>query len=111
MWLRIKTTFRSLPRWQYAVLAIILGTLFLTLFGPHLGPYSSVSASPSDRLLPPSAGTISFAGKPLGGDDAPRGCGPAVARHLPGESHQLDGRLEILRGCPASEIDLQVDCL
>jgi peptide/nickel transport system permease protein len=55
MWLRIKTTFRSLPRWQYAVLAIILGTLFLTVFGPHLGAYSSISASPSDRLLPPSA--------------------------------------------------------
>jgi peptide/nickel transport system permease protein len=53
--MRIKSTLRTLPAWQYGVLAIILLTLFLTLFGPHLGAYSSTAASPSDRLLPPSA--------------------------------------------------------
>ena len=53
--MRIKATLRNLPAWQWGVLAIILGTLFLTLFGPYLGPYSATGASPSDRLLPPSA--------------------------------------------------------
>jgi peptide/nickel transport system permease protein len=53
--MRIKATLRNLPAWQYGVLAIIAGTLFLTLFGPHLGAYSSTAASPGDRLLPPSA--------------------------------------------------------
>jgi peptide/nickel transport system permease protein len=55
MWRRIQSTLRRLPKWQYGVLAMILVTLFLTVFGPYLGPYSSIAASSNDRLLPPSA--------------------------------------------------------
>jgi ABC-type dipeptide/oligopeptide/nickel transport system ATPase component/ABC-type dipeptide/oligopeptide/nickel transport system permease subunit len=55
MWRRLKSTLRELPKWQIVVLFIFAGTIFLTLFGPYLGPYSSVSATAGDRLLPPSA--------------------------------------------------------
>src|SRR5262245_54586473 len=52
---RIAATLRRLPKWQMVVLGIFLGTVFLTVFGPYLGPYSSTTASPGDRLMPPSA--------------------------------------------------------
>jgi ABC-type dipeptide/oligopeptide/nickel transport system ATPase component/ABC-type dipeptide/oligopeptide/nickel transport system permease subunit len=55
MWARLKSTLRELPAWQIAALAIFVGAIFLTLFGPYIGPYSPVTASPADRLLPPSA--------------------------------------------------------
>lgn len=55
MWSRMKSTLRDLPVWQKVVLVIFAGTIFLTVFGPYLGPYSAVTASPADRLLPPSA--------------------------------------------------------
>ncbi len=55
MWNRIKATYSVLPAWQVVVLAIFLGMIFLTAFGPYITPYSSIAASPGDRLLPPSA--------------------------------------------------------
>ncbi|MEJ8573522.1 dipeptide/oligopeptide/nickel ABC transporter permease/ATP-binding protein [Microbaculum marinum] len=51
----MKSTLRDLPVWQKVVLVIFAGTIFLTVFGPHIGPYSATTASPADRLMPPSA--------------------------------------------------------
>ncbi|MDP6474032.1 MAG: dipeptide/oligopeptide/nickel ABC transporter permease/ATP-binding protein [Alphaproteobacteria bacterium] len=53
MWLRIKRTLRSLPKWQLGVLGIFFGILFLTIFGPYLAPFPTETADPLSRLLPP----------------------------------------------------------
>ncbi len=55
MWQRITATWRLLPIWQRIVLAIFLFIIVLAAVGPELAPYSTVEASPNDRLLPPSA--------------------------------------------------------
>jgi peptide/nickel transport system permease protein len=52
---RLKSTLRALPGWQIVVLVIFLVVIVLTVFGPYLAPYSTTTASPVDRLLPPSA--------------------------------------------------------
>jgi peptide/nickel transport system permease protein len=52
---RLKSTLKALPAWQVVVLVIFLLIIFLTIFGPYLAPYSTTTASPADRLLPPSA--------------------------------------------------------
>lgn len=54
MWLRVKRTLKSLPKWQLAVLGIFFGIIFLTIFGPYLAPYPTEEADPLSRLLPPS---------------------------------------------------------
>lgn len=55
MWSRIASTFRVLPRWQFAILLIFVLIVLLAIFGPDITPYSTVNASPVDRLLPPTA--------------------------------------------------------
>ena len=53
VWLRIKRTLRTLPKWQLAVLVMFFGWLFLTVFGPYLAPFPTETADPTIRLLPP----------------------------------------------------------
>ncbi len=53
MWLRIRRTVRTLPKWQLVVLGIFFGVIFLTIFGPWLAPFPTEVANPSSRLLPP----------------------------------------------------------
>src|SRR5271170_2267689 len=55
MWLRISATLRHLPVWQLIFLAIFAMIIILTAIGAHLAPYSTINASPTDRLVPPSA--------------------------------------------------------
>lgn len=55
MWSRINFTLRRLPRWQFVFLAVFAAIIVLTAFGPDLAPYSTISASPADRLIPPTA--------------------------------------------------------
>src|SRR6185312_9789066 len=55
MWKRISITVARLPKWQIVVLFIFAAIIVLSLIGPELAPYSTINASPSDRLLPPSA--------------------------------------------------------
>lgn len=55
MWNRTKATLADLPKWQLVVLVIFFGLILLAVFGPYLGPYSSTTADPTARLLPPSA--------------------------------------------------------
>ena len=55
MWLRISSTLRQLPLWQLVFLALFALIVVLTAIGPDLAPYSTINASPSDRLVPPSA--------------------------------------------------------
>src|SRR3984957_4007190 len=55
MWLRISSTLRQLPLWQLGFLVLFALIIVLTAIGPELAPYSTVSASPADRLMPPSA--------------------------------------------------------
>ena len=54
VWLRIRRTLRTLPKWQLAVLVMFFGWIFLTLFGPYLAPFPTETADPTIRLLPPS---------------------------------------------------------
>lgn len=53
MWLRIKRTLKSLPKWQLGVLGIFFGIIFLTIFGPYIAPFPTEEADPLSRLLPP----------------------------------------------------------
>ena len=53
MWLRITSTWRSLPIWQRIVLIIFAAIVLLAAIGPVIAPYSTIEASPNDRLLPP----------------------------------------------------------
>src|ERR1700730_9519725 len=55
MWLRIILTLRRLPPWQLVFLALFAVIIVLTVVGPDLAPYSTIEASPTDRLIPPSA--------------------------------------------------------
>jgi peptide/nickel transport system permease protein len=55
MWLRISLTLRRLPSWQLVFLALFAVIIVLTVVGPDLAPYSTIEASPTDRLIPPSA--------------------------------------------------------
>ena len=55
MWLRISSTLRQLPLWQLVFLALFVLIILLTVIGPDLAPYSTINASPTDRLIPPSA--------------------------------------------------------
>src|ERR1700722_13278441 len=55
MWLRISSTLRQLPFWQLVFLAFFALIIVLTAVGPYLAPYSTINASPTDRLIPPSA--------------------------------------------------------
>jgi peptide/nickel transport system permease protein len=55
MWKRISITLARLPKWQIVVLFIFAAIIVLSVIGPELAPYSTINASPSDRLLPPSA--------------------------------------------------------
>jgi peptide/nickel transport system permease protein len=55
MWLRISSTLRQLPLWQLVSLALFVLIVLLTVIGPDLAPYSTINASPTDRLIPPSA--------------------------------------------------------
>ncbi len=55
MWQRVTATWRLLPIWQRIVLFIFLLIIVLAAVGPELAPYSTIDASPNDRLLPPSA--------------------------------------------------------
>jgi peptide/nickel transport system permease protein len=55
MWLRIGSTLRQLPLWQLVFLALFVLIILLTVIGPGLAPYSTINASPTDRLIPPSA--------------------------------------------------------
>jgi peptide/nickel transport system permease protein len=55
MWQRVVATWRMLPIWQRIVLVIFLVIMVLAAVGPELAPYSTIDASPNDRLLPPSA--------------------------------------------------------
>ena len=55
MWKRISITLARLPKWQIVVLFIFAAIILLSVIGPELAPYSTINASPSDRLLPPSA--------------------------------------------------------
>src|SRR5215472_15555526 len=55
MWKRISITLARLPKWQIVVLFIFATIIVLSVIGPELAPYSTINASPSDRLLPPSA--------------------------------------------------------
>jgi peptide/nickel transport system permease protein len=55
MWLRIGSTLRQLPLWQLVFLALFVLIILLTVIGPDLAPYSTINASPTDRLIPPSA--------------------------------------------------------
>ena len=55
MWLRISSTLRQLPLWQLVFLALFALIIVLTAIGPDLAPYSTINASPTDRLIPPSA--------------------------------------------------------
>jgi len=61
MWKRISITVARLPKWQIVVLFIFAAIIVLSLIGPELAPYSTINASPSDRLLPPSALTAKAA--------------------------------------------------
>jgi peptide/nickel transport system permease protein len=54
MWQRARATWRVLPIWQRVVLLIFLSIVALAAFGPEITPYSTIDASPNDRLLPPS---------------------------------------------------------
>ena len=54
MWLRISSTLRQLPFWQLVFLAFFALIIVLTAVGPYLAPYSTINASPTDRLIPPS---------------------------------------------------------
>ncbi|MGD9535682.1 MAG: dipeptide/oligopeptide/nickel ABC transporter permease/ATP-binding protein [Alphaproteobacteria bacterium] len=54
MWLRLKVTVRTLPKWQLAVLAFFFCVIFLTIFGPYITPYPTTTVDPLSRLLPPS---------------------------------------------------------
>jgi peptide/nickel transport system permease protein len=55
MWLRISSTLRQLPFWQLVFLTFFALIIVLTAVGPYLAPYSTINASPTDRLIPPSA--------------------------------------------------------
>jgi peptide/nickel transport system permease protein len=55
MWLRIGSTLRQLPLWQLVFLTLFALIIVLTAVGPDLAPYSTINASPADRLIPPSA--------------------------------------------------------
>jgi peptide/nickel transport system permease protein len=55
MWLRIGSTLRQLPLWQLVFLALFVLIILLTVIGPGLAPFSTINASPTDRLIPPSA--------------------------------------------------------
>jgi peptide/nickel transport system permease protein len=55
MWLRISSTLRQLPLWQLVFLTFFALIIVLTAVGPYLAPYSTINASPTDRLIPPSA--------------------------------------------------------
>ena len=55
MWKRISITLARLPKWQIVVLFMFAAIILLSVIGPELAPYSTTNASPSDRLLPPSA--------------------------------------------------------
>jgi len=55
MWLRISSTLRQLPLWQLVFLTFFLLIIVLTAVGPYVAPYSTINASPTDRLIPPSA--------------------------------------------------------
>jgi len=55
MWLRISSTLRQLPLWQLVFLAFFVLIIVLTAVGPYVAPYSTINASPTDRLIPPSA--------------------------------------------------------
>jgi len=55
MWLRISSTLRQLPLWQLVFLSLFALIVVLTAIGPDLAPYSTINASPTDRLVPPSA--------------------------------------------------------
>jgi peptide/nickel transport system permease protein len=55
MWSRLRFTLARLPLWQHIILAIFAAIIVLSIIGPELAPYSTTSASPTDRLLPPSA--------------------------------------------------------
>ena len=55
MWSRISFTLRQLPKWQIVVLIVFVAIVVLTAAGPELAPYSTINASPIDRLIPPSA--------------------------------------------------------
>jgi peptide/nickel transport system permease protein len=55
MWKRISITLARLPKWQIFVLFIFAAIIALSVIGPELAPYSTINASPPDRLLPPSA--------------------------------------------------------
>jgi peptide/nickel transport system permease protein len=55
MWLRIGSTLRQLPLWQLVFLALFVLIILLTVIGPDLAPFSTINASPTDRLIPPSA--------------------------------------------------------
>ena len=55
MWLRISSTLRQLPLWQLVFLTLFALIIVLTAVGPDLAPYSTTNASPTDRLIPPSA--------------------------------------------------------
>jgi peptide/nickel transport system permease protein len=55
MWLRITSTLRQLPLWQLVFLTLFALIIVLTVIGPDLTPYSTINASPADRLMPPSA--------------------------------------------------------
>ena len=54
MWLRISSTLRQLPLWQLVFLTFFALIIVLTAVGPYLAPYSTINASPTDRLIPPS---------------------------------------------------------
>jgi peptide/nickel transport system permease protein len=51
---RLDATLRGLPHWQRGVLVVFLGVIFLAIFGPWVAPYSTITADPIARLLPPS---------------------------------------------------------
>jgi len=55
MWLRISSTLRQLPLWQLVFLVLFASIIVLATLGPELAPYSTINASPTDRLIPPSA--------------------------------------------------------
>jgi peptide/nickel transport system permease protein len=42
--------------WQLGVLLLFSAIIFLAAVGPQIAPYSTINASPADRLIPPSAG-------------------------------------------------------
>ena len=53
VWLRIKRTLKTLPKWQLAVLFMFFVWIFLTIFGPYIAPFPTETADPTSRLLPP----------------------------------------------------------